>query len=244
MLKLYYDKNFYIIILEGGNMKALIIGINSEFGEAITKKLNELNYNLILVSKNKKKLDKLQKEIKDIETISMDISSIYNCKKLYNKTKDDNIDLVINCEEIEIKGPFTDTKIDTDLDLIDLNIKTMHTLTKLFLEYFSKRNSGSILNICSIDAFSPMPLKSTFSASKSYILSLTNSINQELKVKKKNVYVGCYCLSNKPIIDEVENALKGLEKGKTIIVPPKSKRILSKVLPRKNILKRNYNKQV
>lgn len=225
-------------------MKALIIGINSEFGEAITRKLNELNYNLILVSKNKKKLEKLQKEIKDVETISMDISSIYNCKKLYNKVKDDNIDIVINSEEIEIKGAFTDTKIDNDLDLIDLNIKSMHTLTKLFLEYFSKKNGGSILNVCNVDAFSPRPLKSTFSASKSYILSLTNSINQELKVQKKNVYLGCYCLSNKGIIEEVENALKGLEKGRTVIVPPKSRIILSKILPRKSILKRNYNKQV
>lgn len=222
-------------------MKALIIGINSDFGEAIAKKLNELNYKLILVSKNKKKLDLFQKEIKDIETISMDISSIYNCKKLYNKVKDDDIDIVINCEEIELKGTFAKTKIDTDLDLIDLNIKSMHTLTKLFLEYFSKNNNGSILNICSTNAFSSHPLKSTFSASKAYILSLTNSINEELKVKGIKTYVGCYCLSNYDINEEVEYALDGVRKKKTIIIPKgkKASIFLSKLLSRKSVLKKN-----
>ena len=226
-------------------MKALIIGINSDFGREISKKLYSLDYELILVSKSKKKLEQLNEELKNAEIIQVDVASIYNCKKLFNKVKDENIDIVINCEEMEINEPFNETKIDKELDLIDLNIKSTHTLTKLFLEDFDIKNKGSILNICSTSAFSSNPLKCTYSASKSYILSLTNSIHEELKVKKSNVYIGCYCTSNDPIENQVEYAINGLQKRKTIIIP-KGKRfniISSKIAPRKTILKKNY-KQV
>ena len=237
-------------------MKALITDGNCKIGVEISKILNRKGYELILVGKNKKKLEKIADEIGDnIQIIATDISSTYNCNKLYNKIKDEDIEIVINCANNEIVGEFSDSKIDSDLDLIDLNIKAVHTLTKLFLKDFEKKDSGYILNISSIIAFSAYPLMATYSASKSYVSRLTIAINEELKKKKSNVYVGCFYpialendnfkFNNTITSTEVaEIAIEQMFKRKKIIVPKFSKKIttyLSKLLPRKTLLKLNYS---
>lgn len=68
----------------------------------------------------------------------MDISSTYNCMSLYNQVKKEKIDILINNAGVGIFGKFDETKLDPELDIIDLNIKTVHTLTKLFLKDFKK----------------------------------------------------------------------------------------------------------
>lgn len=227
-------------------MKALIIGCNSNIGEAILKKLSIMKYNLILVDKNKKKLEKLKGEINtEIEIICMDISSTYNCKKLFNKVKQDDIDVVINCVDTKLSGEFIDTKIDKELDLIDLNIKAVHTLTKLFLKYFDEKNKGYILNISSLSAFSPKPLMATYAACKTYVLRFTVAINKELKVAKKNIYVGCFCPDdmNNDYEGKADIAIEGMFKRKTIIISNFKQKLnisFSKLLPRKNLLNKNY----
>src|SRR5699024_10648093 len=108
-----------------------------------------------------------------VEIIELDISSTYNCMKLYDKVKKEKIDILINNAGFGLFGKFDETKLDTELDMIDLNIKTVHTLTKLFLKDFKKRDSGYILNVASAAAFLPGPLMSTYYATKAYLLHLT-----------------------------------------------------------------------
>ena len=98
--------------------------------------------------------------------------------------------------------------------MIDLNIKTVHMLTKLFLKYFVKRDFDYILNVASLAAFTPGPLMSTYYATKSYIYSLTMEIK---KSWKKSSYV-----------------IKYMFKEKSLIIPVfgnKVKYYLSKILP-------------
>jgi short-subunit dehydrogenase len=71
--------------------------------------------------------------------------------------------------------------------MIDTNIKGLHILTKLFLQDFTKRNRGYILNVASSAAFQPGPLMASYYASKAYVLRLTESIYGELKEIKSNV---------------------------------------------------------
>ena len=77
--------------------------------------------------------------------------------------------------------------------MIELNVKTVHTLTKLFLKDFVKKDKGYILNVASSAAFMPGPLMATYYSTKAYVLHLTESINEELRRKKKNVYIGALC---------------------------------------------------
>lgn len=243
-------------------MKALITGGASGIGEAISKKLGLLGYEVILVDKNKRKLEKIKDEFEtEVEIISMDISSKYNCQKLYNKFKDDDIDIIINCAGIGLYGDFNDIKVDKDLDLIDLNIKALHILTKLFLKDFKEKDKGYILNVGCDASFKSLPLMATYSASKAYVLNLTVAINEELKKENSNVYIGCFCpesvdtkfneklkITPKQKITSEEAAdiaINGMFKKKTVIVTNFKQKIniyFSKILPRRTILKANYKK--
>ena len=175
-------------------MKALITGASSGLGADMARVLADKGYELILVARRKTKLEKLQKELGDkVQIEIMDISSTFNCMKLYNKYKKEDIDILINSAGFGIYGEFTNTSIDKELDMIDINVKTVHTLTKLFLNDFKKKNKGYILNVASSAAFLPGPLMASYYASKAYVLNLTAAINEELKQSGSDIYVGALC---------------------------------------------------
>ena len=245
-------------------MKVLITGASSGIGRSLAKVLSEQGHDLILVARRRKKLESLAKELNTkVEIIDMDISSTYNCMDLYNKVKKEKIDVLINNAGFGLFGKFDDTKIDKELDMIDLNIKTVHTLTKLFLKDFKKRDSGYILNVASVAGFMPGPLMSTYYATKSYVLNLTLAINQELKEDCSNVYLGALCPG--PVDTEfndvakvkfaldglssdyvAEYAVKKMFKNRKVIIPGKIVKTgvyLSKMLPLSLKLKYVYKIQ-
>lgn len=175
-------------------MKALITGASSGLGADMARVLVEEGYDVILVARRKTKLEKLAKELGDkASVIIMDVSSTFNCMQLYNMVKKEKIDVLINNAGFGLFGEFADTNIDKELDMIDLNIKGVHTLTKLFLKDFKKRDKGYILNVASSAAFMPGPLMSTYYASKAYVLNLTEAIHEELKREESNVSISVLC---------------------------------------------------
>ena len=175
-------------------MVALITGASSGIGADMARILSDKGYDLILVARNKRKMEVLAKELKtNAEIIPMDISSTYNCTELYNLVKKKNIDVLVNNAGFGLFGEFCCTKLDKELDMIELNVKTVHTLTKLFLKDFVKKDKGCILNVASSAAFMPGPLMATYYATKAYVLHLTESINEELRRKKSNVFICALC---------------------------------------------------
>jgi len=174
--------------------KALITGASSGIGRDIARILSNKGYDLILVARNKKELEKLKDELKtNIEVISMDLSSVENCKKLYEQVKDENIDILINNAGFGTIGAFRKTDMDKELSMIDLNIKAVHVLTKLFLNDFIKKDSGHILNVSSASAFQPGPLMATYYSTKCYVYHLTLALYEELRRIKSSVKVSCLC---------------------------------------------------
>ena len=175
-------------------MKALITGASSGIGRDIARVLSEKGYDLILVARDKVKLNELKKELKNnIEVITMDLGSSDNCKQLYEKVKDKNIDILINNAGFGNIGAFRKTDLDKELAMIDLNINAVHILTKLFMKDFVKKDSGYILNVSSSAAFQPGPLMATYYSTKSYVYHLTLALYEELRRIKSNVHVSCLC---------------------------------------------------
>ena len=104
-------------------MKALITGASSGIGRDMARILKEKGYELILVAKDKGRLETIQKELGDnTKIIVKDLSSTYNCVSLYNEVKKEDIDILINNAGFGLYGDFTETKLDKELDMIDLNI--------------------------------------------------------------------------------------------------------------------------
>lgn len=245
-------------------MKALITGASSGIGADMARILSSQGHDLILVARDKKKLESLKEELTtDVKIISLDLSSTFNCMKLYNKVKKENIDILINNAGFGVFGEFVDTNLEKELDMVDLNIKAVHTLTKVFLQDFKTRNSGYILNVASSAAFSPGPLMSTYYATKAYVLRLTQGIYEELRREKSNVSISCLCpgpvntnfnnvagvtfsvkaLESK---DVARYAIKKMFKRKLVIIPGllmKLNYIFNRFVPVKILLKIAYNIQ-
>ncbi len=175
-------------------MKALITGASSGIGAQLAVEFSNLGYDLILVARRKTRLQELSKSLKTkVEIIPLDLGSTFNCVKLYEQVKDEDIDVVINNAGFGLAGEFTETKLDREMDMIDLNIKAVHTLTKCFLKDFKNKNKGYILNVASSAAFQPGPLMATYYATKNYVYALTMAIYEELRKEHSKVYIGCLC---------------------------------------------------
>ncbi len=163
-------------------------------GRDMARVLASRGYDLILVARRKERLLNLQKELKtNIKIIDLDLAIEKNVFKLYDLVKKENIDILINNAGFGLFGEFKDTDLDTELKMIDLNIKAYHILTKLFLQAFIKRNSGYILNVCSSAGFMVGPRLSTYYATKNYVTKLTMAINEELRRTKSNVHICALC---------------------------------------------------
>ncbi|WP_317366910.1 SDR family NAD(P)-dependent oxidoreductase [uncultured Tyzzerella sp.] len=172
---------------------ALITGASDGIGKDMAIILSNMGYNIIVVARNQEKMKKTFKNIKNCLIIPMDLSIQENCYKLYNITKDKDIEILINNAGYGIFGQFLNTNLNNELNMIDLNIKSLHILTKLFLKDMVKKDKGYILNVGSIGSFFASPLLSSYYGSKAYVLNLSIAIKEELKKQKSNVYIGVFC---------------------------------------------------
>ncbi len=176
-------------------MKALITGASSGIGLDIARYLATKGYELILVARSKEKLEYVQSKMPTKTTIVvMDLSNEQKVKELCVLMKNENIDMLVNNAGFGNFGEFSETELSKDMEMINTNIKAVHILTKFALKNMIKKDYGYILNVASSAGFMPGgPLLSTYYATKSYVLSLTEAINYELKKKKSNVIVSALC---------------------------------------------------
>lgn len=218
-------------------MKALITGASSGIGRDMAVLLSKKGYDLIVVARSRNKLENLKKRLNtEIKIICMDISESKNCFKLYEMVKEDKIDILINNAGFGLFGRFTETELETELNMIELNIKAVHILTKLFLKDFKARNRGRILNVASSAAFLPGPFMSTYYATKAYVLRLTEAVYEELKRDNSAVTISAlcpgpvntgfneranvrFCLQGLKSADVARYGLKNMFQGKLIIIP-------------------------
>ncbi len=242
-------------------MKALVTGASSGIGRDLAIELSEKGYDLILVSRNKEKLQEVASKIKtNTKVIAMNLEDEENCKKLYEDLKEESIDILINNAGFGLKGEFVNADLDKEIRMIKTNVTAVHILTKLFLRDMVKRDKGIILNVASIAGFMPGPLMSTYYSTKAYVVRLTEAIKEELKHKKSNVQISILCpgpvdtnfnkvsgadfkvksLSSKYV---AKYTVKKMLKGKFIIIPgfgTKALKPLAKIIPDNIIMKFVY----
>ena len=175
-------------------MKALITGASSGIGLDMARYLATMKCELILVARDKEKLEKIQESLSTKVTIIVaDLSNEQKVKELYVLTKNEKIDILINNAGFGAFGYFTETDVNKELEMIDTNIKAVHLLTKFFVKDMEKNNYGYILNVASSAAFQPGPLMATYYATKSYVYQLSEALYYEQKKKKTNVHVSVLC---------------------------------------------------
>ncbi len=242
-------------------MIAMVTGASSGMGRSFARILARRGFNLVIVARRRQRLEELRAELTEkygvkVKVLCHDLSDPDECIQLYEEVEHANIDILINNAGFGVYGKFTETDLDSELKMIDLNIKAVHILTKLFMKKFVKRNYGFILNIASLAGFMAGPYFSSYYASKNYVLQLTKALYEELRSERSNVYIGAFCPG--PVktefnsvagaefavegLDEMAAAEYAIEKmfdGRLIIVPSFYAKLLStavRVAPTKMLL--------
>ncbi|MCM1328572.1 MAG: SDR family oxidoreductase [Ruminococcus sp.] len=201
-------------------MTALITGASSGIGRDIARRLGMMGVRLIISGRNIEKLEELREEIgrRQVKIIPADISDREECIRLYMEASRYGVSILVNNAGFGLYGSFSGTDLNRELEMIDVNIASLHILTKLFLQDFVKRDKGYILNVASSAGFMPGPLMATYYSTKNYVVRLTEAIRQELISTGSNVYIGAFCPG--PVDTEfnrtagVKFALKGISSEK------------------------------
>ena len=221
---------------------AVITGASAGIGMCFAKELAKRGYSLVLVARRKERLEALAKELQEnYGTVSRivvcDVSEKAECERLIQEVEDIPVEIFINNAGFGDCSPFLQGDLEKELDMVDVNIKALHTLMKLMLKRMNTENRGYILNVASSAGLLPAgPYMATYYATKAYVTSITQAVARELTEAKSKVYVGCLCPG--PVDTEfnqvanVEFALKGITaekcaqyglkkmfQKKTVIVP-------------------------
>jgi short-subunit dehydrogenase len=169
------------------NKTALITGSSNGIGYELAKVHAEKGDNLVLVARTKSKLDELKKELEEkykiqVYSIGKDLSKAGAAKEVYDEVKQQNItvDYLINNAGFGDFGLFAESDWNKQEQMINLNITALAHLTRLFLPDMIKRKSGRILNVASTASFQPGPTMSVYFASKAFVLSFSEAINNEV----------------------------------------------------------------
>lgn len=223
---------------------ALITGAASGLGYELSLLLAKDSYNLILVDIDSEKLHQVKTEIEKsfkckAKILVKDLSKPNIAVDIVEAINNIPIDVLVNNAGFGLFGSFNNTEWERELDMIHVHVITSTHLTKLVLDGMIKRGSGKILNISSLAAFQPGPLMSIYYASKSYLLSFSEAIANELKGTGVTVTVLCPGPTKTSFQDVVsENAsdnkisfnmacpsevalygYEAMQKGKTVAIP-------------------------
>jgi short-subunit dehydrogenase len=166
----------------------LITGASTGIGYEMALQLAEKKYNLILVARSVDKLEAIQKELSSknnisVEYIEADLSMKDEAFHLYEAVKNQNLLVtgLINNAGVGMYGQFENNSLEDELKMIELNVTSLVTLTKLFGKEMIARKSGRIMNVASILSFLPFPFYSVYSATKAFVLAYTETTAAELE---------------------------------------------------------------
>lgn len=166
---------------------ALITGASEGLGREFAGLFAHGGFPLILVARNRNRLDQLAAELSakhavDIKLISKDLSARAAPEELRREIEDLGIpvEILVNNAGFGIHGPFHETDWESTEDMLTVNIAALTRLTRLFLPNMVRKGRGKILLVASTAAFQPGPLMACYFASKAYVLHFTEALAEEL----------------------------------------------------------------
>lgn len=166
---------------------AVVTGASSGIGYELAKQFARHGFDLVVAAENKEIEDvasELRNEGRSVEAVQVDLSKHDGVEELYRRilVTGQEVEAVAINAGIGINGDFVrQTRLDENLDVIDLNVRSSVHLAKLVLPRMVARRKGRVLFTSSIAATMPGPFDAVYNASKSFIQSFAQAIREELK---------------------------------------------------------------
>jgi hypothetical protein len=220
----------------------LITGASSGIGEVFARRLAAGGHSLLLVARSEEKLINLCNELGRIKStraqyVAMDLSERDAPARLFEETQKRGleIDFLINNAGFGSMGDFAKLDPQRELDMIDLNVRSLVELTHRFLVPMRERKSGSIINVASTAGFQPVPFMATYAATKAFVLSFSEALWEENRPHGVKVMALCPGVTDtnffeasrmqrpparisQTAADVVDTALRGLARGKSSVI--------------------------
>jgi short-subunit dehydrogenase len=172
---------------------ALVTGATAGIGESFTRMLASKGFNIVLVARDEARLHERAAALREkyrVQTFVLpaDLATDQGCRSVEEYLKEFEIEVLINNAGFGINKAFTASALDAEQDLLDVLVRTPMRLMHVVLPQMKARNSGTIINVSSIAGFIA---GGTYSASKSYLTVLSESLHTELRAT--NVKINALC---------------------------------------------------
>lgn len=242
----------------------LITGASSGIGEAFARKLAARGHNLLLVSRSEEKLVTLCNEVGRSQKIraqyvAIDLSERDAPRRLFEEARkrEHEIDLLINNAGFGSMGDFAKLDLDRELNMVDLNIRSLVELTHRFLQPMREKKSGAIMNVASTAGFQPVPFMANYAATKAFVLCFSEALWEENRTYGIKVMALCPGVTETNFFEAgrmqrpparpsqtpeevVDVGLRALARGKSSVISGWTNRLLvetERVVPRKFVLR-------
>lgn len=220
----------------------LITGASSGIGAAFARKLAKRGRNVLLVARSEDKLIALCNELGRVSGIRaqyvvMDLTEDDAPARLFEETdkRELQIEMLVNNAGFGSMGDFGALNLARELEMIDLNVKSLVVLTHRFLGPMRERRQGTIINVASTAGFQAVPFMATYAASKAFVLSFSEALWEENRPYGIHVMALCPGVTDTDFFaasgidrppmrtvqtaeEVVDAALRGLARGKSVVI--------------------------
>jgi len=186
---------------------ALITGASSGIGEALARHFADNGFNLIITARRKEKLQQLAADLDgkvNVQVIACDLAKAKAVEKLLSDIDGTPIDVLVNNAGIAYPGKFQQQDYGDIYNLLSVNIVALTRLCHGVLPAMIAQGSGKILNVASVASFQPVPSMSIYAASKAFVLSLTESLSEELRGTGVSATALCPGLTDTDLVDDLQ----------------------------------------
>ncbi|QRY77319.1 SDR family oxidoreductase [Pseudomonas sp. PDNC002] len=223
---------------------ALITGASSGIGAIYAERLARRGHDLILVARNRERLNALAKRVSDdtgrsIEVVVADLGERADLARVEDLLRTDaSISVLVNNAGVGATRPLLESNIDQLEELLTLNVNALTRLTYAAVPGFVARGGGTLINIASIVAIAPEVLNGVYGGSKAFVLAFSQSLRHELAEQNVRVQVvlpgatatDFWGVAGTPLEhlpeaivmkaeDMVDAALSGLDQGEFVTIP-------------------------
>lgn len=217
----------------------MITGASAGIGLELARVFAREGYRLVLAARNQKRLEEIARELRPAESqvIAIDLSLPNAPEEVQRRVP--KVDVLVNNAGFGVFGKFAEKSLVEELNMMQLNMTALVSLTGLYLPAMISARSGKIMNVASTAAFQPGPLMAIYYATKAFVLSFSEAIANELE--GTGVTVSTLCpgpttsdfqeraqMQNSGLVKRrkmmdaktvAEIGYRGLMAGKTIVIP-------------------------